>query len=170
MCNNGVNYSATRFPWSQVALSSATSTSSTSLPGNAGPCGLSQTAAQATALGSLSAFPLTKAAFLGPSPSAAFDFAYEDSTGSVVSGFTGSVNRFSTVGNVVLDQAKNNGRTCQQAPCNQLYYAPGQAYVSVPVMHAAALLRVLTQARSPFCLRRWAERALADVLLPGDAR
>jgi phosphate/sulfate permease len=125
MCNNGTAYTSTRFPWSQLALASATSMASTTLS----PCGTSQTTAQATSLGSLSAFPLTKATFLGPSPAAAFSFAYEDSTGSTASGFTASVNRFSTVGNVVLDQAKNNGRTCQQAPCNQIYYAPGQAYM-----------------------------------------
>ena len=131
MCNNGTGYTSTRFPWSQLALPSATSASSTTLSGTNGPCGLAQTTAQASALGSMSAFPLTKAVFLGPSPAVAFTGVYEDNTGSPVSGFNGTVNRFfaNSYGTVTLDQAKLNGRVCQQAPCNQLYTPPGQSFM-----------------------------------------
>jgi phosphate/sulfate permease len=116
MCNGNAtagtnNYltSSAKFPWSGALLTGT-------LPGPNGPCALNITGSQPSSI------VLTKAQFVGASPFAATSNTYEDKNGNATAGFNGTVPRLFTnsYGDVTLDQIALT-KTCQQAPCNQIY-------------------------------------------------
>jgi sodium-dependent phosphate transporter len=104
-----------KFPWSQKSLAAGAALSGASL-GAKGPCALNGTLSQPSSI------VLTKAVFLGASPYAASSNTYEDKNGIATAGFNGTVSRLfaDSYGDVTLDQIKLT-KTCQQAPCNQIY-------------------------------------------------
>ena len=108
---------STKFPWSQLALGAGVTDITKSVLANTtfGPCTLAVSSQP-------SAITLTKANFLGPSPYALTQQWYETKAGALVTQYNGTVSRLfsNTFGDVTLDQVKN-WKTCQQAPCNQVY-------------------------------------------------